>query len=377
MGSITLAGRTLLTDSLFAEATVRVQDGRFDAIRSGIDSSADILTSGWIIPGLIDLQVNGGFRFDVTADPTTASALAGKLPATGVTSFLPTVITSALESYPALLRALEQSIGEAHGANILGVHVEGPYLSPQRAGAHNPALLRPPSVEEYDRWLDSKSVRLFTLAPELPGALALVEHLAARGIVVSAGHSNASYAEATAGFEAGITWGTHLFNAMSPLAHREPGLVGALLSAEVPCGLIVDGIHVHPAVVKTAWRARGTRGLTLVTDAMSAAGMAPGQYVLGDRQVVVDSTSARLADGTLAGSILQMDAAVRNVMAYTGCSLADAVRMATATPARVLGISNHKGLIAPGYDADLVVLDESLRVSMTMIGGTVAYKREE
>ncbi len=375
MGSITLAGRTLLPDGSFSEATVRVQDGRIDAIETNIDSRADIATPGWIIPGLVDLQVNGGFGFDVTADLTTTSALAARLPATGVTSFVPTVITSALESYPHLLRALEQSLREAHGANILGVHLEGPYLSPQRAGAHNPALLRMPSVDEYDRWLDSKSVRVFTLAPELPGAVALVQHLSARGIVVSAGHSNATFAQAVAGFEAGITWGTHLFNAMSPMAHREPGLVGALLSAEVPCGLIVDGIHVHPAVVKTAWRARGSGRLTLVTDAMSAAGMAPGQYVLGDRQVVVDGTSARLADGTLAGSILQMDAAVRNMMAYTGCTLADAVRMASETPARVLGISNRKGQLAPGYDADLVILDESLQVSLTMVGGSVAYEK--
>ncbi len=352
---------------------MRVRDGRIDAIDAGIDSRADIVTPGWIIPGLIDLQVNGGFGFDVTTDPTTTSALAHRLPETGVTSFLPTVITSPLESYPPCLRAFEQSIRETHGANILGVHLEGPYLSPQRAGAHHAALLRTPSIDEYDRWLDSKSVRLVTLAPELPGALALVKHLRARGIVASAGHSDATFAQAMAGLEAGITWGTHLFNAMSPMAHREPGLVGALLSADVACGLIVDGVHVHPAVVKTAWRARGGRGLTLVTDAMSAAGMGPGQYVLGDRQVVVDGTSACLADGTLAGSILQLDAAVRNVIAYTGCSLAEAVRMATATPARVLGISNRKGQLAPGCDADLVVLDESLRVSLTMIGGAVAY----
>ncbi len=375
MASITLAGRTLLPDGTFSEATVRVQDGRIDTIDTGTDSRAEIVTLGWIVPGLIDLQVNGGFGYDVTADPATTSALAARLPETGVTSFVPTVITSPLESYPPLLRALEQSIREAHGANILGVHLEGPYLSPQRAGAHNPALLRPPSIDEYDRWLDSKSVRLFTLAPELPGAVALVKHLRARGIVVSAGHSNATFAQAVAGFEAGITWGTHLFNAMSPMAHREPGLVGALLSTEVTCGMIVDGIHVHPAVVKTAWRARGSKGLTLVTDAMSAAGMAPGHYVLGDRQVVVDRTSARLADGTLAGSILQLDAALRNVMAYTGCSLADAVGMVTATPARLLGISDRKGLLAPGYDADLVILDESLQVSLTMVGGAVAYEK--
>ncbi len=376
MVSIMLAGRTLLPDGSFSETTVRIQDQRIDAVQAGIDPQADVVTSGWIVPGLIDLQVNGGFGFDVTADPTTASALAVKLPTTGVTSFMPTIITSPLEQYPALLRAFKETVHRAMGANILGVHLEGPFLSPARVGAHNPALLRAPSVDDYDRCMASGSVRMVTLAPELPGALALVRHLVARGVVVSAGHSNATYAQAQAGFEAGITWGTHLFNAMSPLGHREPGLAGALVASDVTSGLIVDGIHVHSAVVKAAWRAKGADGLTLVTDAMSAAGMPPGEYRLGDRQVFVDDSSARLADGTLAGSILHMDAAVRNVMAYTGCSLADAVRMASTTPARLLGIANRKGRIAPGCDADLVVLDESLHVAMTMVGGAVVHQAE-
>ncbi len=377
MGSIALAGRTLLPDGSFAEATVRIKDQWIDAVQAGIDRKADVVTSGWIAPGLIDLQVNGGFGSDITADPTTMSALAARLTATGVTSFMPTIITSPLDRYPALLRSFKETVHAANGASILGVHLEGPFLSPGRAGAHNPALLRTPSIEDYDRCMASASVRMVTLAPELPGALALVRHLVARGIVVSAGHSNATFAQAQAGFEAGIMWGTHLFNAMSPLAHREPGLAGALLASDVTSGLIVDGIHVHPAVVKTAWRAKGANGLTLVTDAMAAAGMSPGEYRLGDRHVFVDETSARLADRTLAGSILQMDAAVRNVIAYAGCSLADAVRMASTTPARLLGISNRKGLIAPGYDADLVILDESLRVASTMVGGAVVYQAEQ
>ena len=368
-----MAGRALLPDG-FAEATIQVSDERIASITRGIDSQADLRPPGWITPGWIDLQVNGAFGFDFTSDSATAAEVGARLPSTGVTAFLPTLITSPLAAYAPRLRDLERAAKESHGAEILGAHLEGPYLSPARAGAHNPAYLRTPDVNELEAWAGSPRVRIVTLAPELPGALDLVQRLRARGIIISAGHSAASHAQALAGFRAGMTWGTHLFNAMPPFNHREPGLIGALLSSEVPCGLIVDGVHVHPAAVKTAYRAKGARGITLVTDAMAAMGMRPGRYPLGDREVMVNATSARLADGTLAGSTLQMDAAIRNVIDYTGCSLAEAVTMASATPARVLGLE-RKGCIAPGNDADLVVLDESLRVEMTIARGAVVYAR--
>lgn len=211
-----------------------------------------------------------------------------------------------------------------------------------------------------------------TLAPELPGALDAIKALRAKGVVVSAGHSNASFEEAIAAFNAGVGWGTHLFNAMSSLGHREPGLPGALLTSSVPCGLIADGIHVHPAMVKLAWSAKGAHRLTLVTDAMEAMGMPPGRYKLSDREVIVDATSARLADGTLAGSILRLDQAVRNVVEFTGCSLAEALTMASATPASVLGLE-RKGRIVAGGDADLVVLDNALHVTHTLVGGELVY----
>ena len=265
---------------------------------------------------------------------------------------------------------------DARGAPVLGAHLEGPYLNPKRAGAHNPNHLRAPNLEELATWVGSPMIRLATLAPELPDALEMIRELCARRVVVSAGHSDASYAQALAGFDAGITWGTHLFNAMPPFSHREPGLVGALLSSDVPIGLIVDGIHVHPAAVKTAFRAKGARGVTLVTDAMAAMGMGRGRYPLGDRAVIVDATSARLADGTLAGSILQMDAALRNVIEYTGCTLVDAITMASATPARVLGLEK-KGRLATDCDADLLILDKSLCVEMTVAHGEIVYRRNK
>lgn len=378
MSQITLSGRALLPDGKVQEATVVVDRGVITRVTLGLDSKADPVVPGILAPGFIELQLNGAYGADFSNDGYSVASVAARLPETGVTAFLPTIITSPWETYPNRLSQVREAMRAtrgATGAQPLGVHLEGPYLSPARRGAHNQAFLRLPNVDEMQPWADESITRIVTLAPELPGALDAIRALRGKGIVVSAGHSNATYAEATADFEAGITWGTHLYNAMRGLGHREPGLPGALLSASVPCGLIADGIHVHPAMVKLAFKAKGAQGITLVTDAMAAMGMSPGRYQLSDREVVVDETSARLADGTLAGSILTMDQAVRNVIEFTGCSLAEALTMATATPARVLGL-DRKGRIAPGYDADLVILDESLRVERTIVAGKSVYERK-
>lgn len=387
MKSFSISGNALLAEG-FAPVTILISDARVVALRRGVDRRADYVADGWIAPGLIDLQINGAFGCDFTGDSKSVAEVAAQLPSTGVTAFLPTIITSPLGDYPRRLRDLESAAQDAVGAQILGVHLEGPYLNPKRAGAHNPNYLRAPRVSELETWAGAPStsahrskdvggsplVRLATLAPELPDALDTIRWLRARGIVVSAGHSDATCAQACAGFEAGINWGTHLFNAMAPFTHREPGLAGALLASDVPCGLIVDGVHVHPAAVKAAYRAKGARGISLITDAMAAMGMSAGRFKLGDRDVMVDATSARLDDGTLAGSILQMDAAIRNIIDYTGCSLADAITTASATPARVLGLE-RKGRIALEGDADLVVLDQSLHIEMTMARGEIVYRR--
>ncbi len=331
-----------------------------------------------LAPGLIDLQLNGAFGHDFTADPGAIWAVAERLPQYGVTAFLPTIITAPAAQVAAAQQVLALGPPSGwQGAQPLGLHLEGPFLNRQRKGAHNPAHLRPPTAEAVAGWSPGTGVRLVTLAPELPGALEVSRLLAERGVVVSAGHSGASYAESRAGFAAGVRYGTHLFNAMPPLNHREPGLIGALLhSATAVSGIIPDGIHVHPMMVALAWEGLGPGQLNLVTDAMAALGMPAGQYQLGDYAVTVDATSARLADGTLAGSVLALDAALRNLMAFTGCTLQAALLTVTSTPATLLGLDYERGVLAPGTLADLVLLTPTGEVATTIVHGQIVFDRK-
>jgi len=387
--TIQISGNCLLSDH-FAEATLWIERGTITRVQDGIDSHADHYSDGYIVPGFIDLQLNGGYGDDFTTHGDAVARVASRLPQTGCTSFLPTLITSQFDSYPKRLQEIckaknlsnssrdssSQSalLGMTYsGANILGVHLEGPYLNPVKTGAHNSELLREINVEEMIRWADPTIVRIVTLAPELPNALKAIRSLNGNGITVSAGHSTATFDEAVKGFENGIKWGTHLFNAMSGLHHRDPGLAGALLSSSTPCGLIVDGVHVHPAMVKLAFEMKGVGGVCLVTDAQAAMGTSKRSSQIGDRNTFADDTSVRLADGTLAGSILKMNQAVRSMIAFTGCSLADAVNMASRTPANLLGL-NRKGRIAEGCDADIVILDKELKVQKTFVAGKLAFE---
>jgi len=353
--------------------------GTVDEVAPPPGSRAIDATGLVLVPGFIDLQINGGFGHDFTADPTTIWSVARRLPRYGVTSFLPTIITSPPETLTAAQNVLEQPPpADYAGAIPLGLHIEGPFLNPKKKGAHNPAYLRLPQLAAADGWSSVRRVRLVTLAPELPGALDVIAALVERGIVVGVGHSMATYAEARAGFEAGARYGTHLFNAMPPLRHREPGLIGALLTEpRATVGLIVDGIHVHPAVVNLVWRAVGGARLNLVTDAMAALGMPPGRFLLGELEVIVDETGARLPDGTLAGSILSLDAAVWNLMRFTGCSLGEALPTVTTTPAALLGLSDQIGRLIPGSAADLVLLTPDFNVVMTIVHGNPVYINSE
>jgi N-acetylglucosamine-6-phosphate deacetylase len=270
-------------------------------------------------------------------------------------------------------RVMGQRPSTFTGAEPLGLHLEGPFLNIAKKGAHNPIHLQPPPAPEMLDWSKETAVALVTLAPELPGALELATALAQRGIIVSAGHSMANYSEAAGGLTAGIRYATHLFNAMPPLHHRQPGLLAAVLTDErVTIGLIVDGVHIHPALVKFIWQAVGHR-LNIVTDAMAAMGMPPGEYQIGDQTVHVSEREAQLTDGTLAGCIVPLDAALRNLMAFTGCTLAQALPTITTIPARLLGLAKHKGQIAPGFDADLVLLTADYQVKTTYIKGNIVH----
>lgn len=373
MASLTLSGPTLLPDGAIRASTVAVRDGQIAEVRPGLDPAADLLTAGVIAPGFIDLQINGGYGCDFTVDPATIPHVAARLPQTGVTGFVPTCITSPIEAYTGWLEAADEAARVRQGAEALGFHLEGVYFSTLKMGAHNPAWMRPVDVDEIlTRYAASPSVRIVTLAPELPGALDAIRALKARGVLVSMGHSNATFDEAQAAIDAGVGWGTHVFNAMRDLKHREPGIPGALLLSDVPVGMIVDGVHLHPAIVKMAYRLKGAPGITLVTDAMAAMGMPPGAYNLGGYSVIVDEHAARLENGTLAGSILTMDGAVRALIAQSGCTLAEALAMASRTPADLLSLA-HKGRIAQGADADIVLLDPSLHVEATLVRGEVAF----
>jgi N-acetylglucosamine-6-phosphate deacetylase len=330
-----------------------------------------------ISPGWIDLQVNGGFGHDFTQDPESLWDVAAELPRFGTTSFLATIISAPPAAYERAMEVwLKGPPAGWHGAEPLGLHFEGPFLNLGKKGAHNPSALRAPDMRLIEDWLVEKGLRLVTLAPELPGALDMIKELRRRGIVISAGHSLASYEQAMAAFETGVSCGTHLYNAMPALEHRSPGLTGALLAhPQAIAGVIADNIHVHPAMLKLAWQAKGSKGLALVSDAMAALGMPPGEYQLADQEVTVDETTARLSDGTLAGSILTQDAALRNLMEVSGAPIADVIPTVSSTPAALLNLQS-KGVIRPGSDADLTLVTPQGHVVMTITRGQIVYNTE-
>jgi N-acetylglucosamine-6-phosphate deacetylase len=365
----------------FQPGSVLIDGGRIATI--GLSDTLETPTDAEIIdaagyvlaPGFIDLQLNGGFGHDFTQNPDTIWQVGTQLPQQGVTAFLPTLITSPLETIRHAQQVLDLGAPSDYaGAVPVGLHLEGPFLNPAKKGAHNRDYIRPPSVKDISDWSADSHVGLVTLAPEMPGAHDLIRCLSKRGVTVSVGHSNSTYDEGVAGIEAGVRYATHLFNAMPQIHHREPGIIGAVLADErLTIGLIPDGIHVHPALVKLVIQAVGIQRINVVTDAMAALGMPPDIYHLGDFKVTVSADRAQLTDGTLAGSILPMDQALRNLMSFAGCTLADALITITRTPADLLNV--RKGRIAPGYDADFVLLAHDNTVEAAYVAGKLVYTR--
>lgn len=350
-----------------------IENGRIARLGRGLPAEGEVLDARglYVAPGFIDLQVNGSVGHDFAGASTVEMCeIIDFHLAHGTTGLLATLMTSPI---PRLREALKRLKRAQHPA-ILGVHLEGPFISPQRKGAHDPEHILTPSREQFDELIAGYEdfVKLVTLAPELPGAEALLARIVELGMIPALGHSDATYEEACAAVMHGIKFFTHIFNGMRGFHHREPGAVGAGLLAEVMVGLIADGVHVHPAAVRLLYKLKGPERICLVTDAF-AAGLPDGEYRLSGLQVVIRGGAARLADGTLAGSTLTMDRAVKNFREATGCTLAEAVQAASLNPARLLGLADRKGSLAEGKDADLVLFDEDLNVHYTILGGEVAY----
>lgn len=350
-----------VVDGVLLRGDVELADGRVVAVGLEPPAGATAIAA----PGLVDLQVNGYAGVDfLSADADGHRAAGEALLATGVTAFQPTFITAPENELAAALGEVRE---HPDGARLLGVHLEGPFLSPARPGAHPVEHLRAPDPALAERLLGYGPVAYMTLAPELPGALELVDLLHKRGLVVSFGHTNATAAEASRGFARGVRTVTHLFNAMRPFSHREPGPAGAALARDdVVVQVIVDGHHLAPETVAVTLRAARGR-LALVSDAMAAAGQGEGVFRLGDVEVHVAGGVARRADGTLAGSTLSLLEAVRNLHAL-GAPLAEALAAATEVPARVLGRQDI-GSLRPGARADVLVLDDRLELVRVLRDG--------
>ena len=289
--------------------------------------------------GFIDIQINGGWGHDFTADPSSIWEVGRHLPRTGVTAFLPTIVSAPYEYVDAAIEVMGAGRPDGYdGADPVGLHIEGPWISPEWKGAHNPDHLRLPDAGVARRWADSGVVRMVTLAPELDGAFEVAGILADSGVVVSAGHSGADFEAATVALDGPWSAVTHLFNQMSPFHHRSLGLVGAALLSNRPCGVIVDGIHADPAAVRLAWVLLGPERFILITDAMQATGLGEGIYILGDREVFVGSDGPRIGRAILAGSTLTMDRAVANLLDWTGATEEEARASASIVPSRLLGL---------------------------------------
>ena len=339
---------------------VEVVDGRIARV-----AVAGSNGRGVAVPGFIDLQVNGFGGVDFLEADAEGYRRAGEaLLETGVTGYLPTLITTPEDELVAAMREIPIV---AEGPRILGIHLEGPFLSQRRLGTHPPSARRDPDFELLDRLLAAGPVRIMTLAPELPGADALIDALHARGVTVSCGHSDATAEQANAAFDHGVRTVTHLFNAMRPFEHRDPGIAGAALARDdVIVQIINDGVHLAPDTVNVVWRAAAGR-VALVTDAMAGAGVPDGSYSLGSLEVVVRDGAVRGPNGVLAGSVLTMIDAVRNLHAL-GVDLADAVAAATSVPADVLGLPTL-GRLDVDLPADVVVLSDNLEIESVFVGG--------
>jgi N-acetylglucosamine-6-phosphate deacetylase len=378
------AGKAITPKGEIPDAGILVRDGEIELVapRSAMElpSGAEEVraTECTAIPGFVDVHVHGAGGHDVMeADETALRIITGKLAAFGTTSLLATTITASADETCRSVEEISKYIARQYQTTdvrgeILGIHFEGPFLSRERRGVHPQEWLQLPSAEVLQRFLQAASgnARILTIAPELLGAMPCIDAARSLGMVVSIGHTDATYEQARAAVAHGAHHATHVYNAMRPFTHRDPGVIGAVLTTpEVTAELIADGVHVDEIAMKVLLQAKGAERVILISDGTSATGMPDGKYMLGGLEVTVSGGVCRSAEGRLAGSTLTLDRALRNIV-NLGVPLADAVRMLTLNPATLLGIEFKKGALRTGADADIVLLDERLELARVWVRGT-------
>ncbi|MBS7131723.1 N-acetylglucosamine-6-phosphate deacetylase [Clostridium sp.] len=363
------------------KGSVLVENGKIKEINpSNVNDTEVIDAEGlYLSPGFIDVHIHGAGGCD-TMDGTVESinTIAKTIVQHGTTSFTPTTMTVAAEDIRKSMEVIKKLKEEGtEGANVLGAHLEGPFISPKAIGAQNPNFLLAPSVENYNKIVGDygDAVVSITMAPEVEGAKELIKYLSDNGVTVSMGHTKATYDEAIEGIKCGACHSTHLYNAMTPFTHREPGVVGATFDTDITTETISDGIHISYPALRTAYKQKGTDKVLLVSDAMEACGMPDGQYSLGGQDVIVKNGAARLLDGTLAGSVLTLDKAVKNIYNNSNYPLNEVVRMATYNGAKHCHVEDHKGLIKEGYDADLILFNEDIEIQKVFVNGKEVYNK--
>ena len=367
----------ILCDDTIVEDAILVFDNKIVTMtKEVVPKGSEIIDAkgAYVSAGFIDLHVHGSGGADVMdATAESLEVLSRSLLQTGVTSFLATTMTMSNEAIGKALQNVQDYAQSVTGATILGVHLEGPFINVSRHGAQNKAYVQPPTMALIEPYM--QAIKMITLAPEVEGAKAFVEHVKSvhPHVVLSVGHSDAEYERCKEGFEWGISHATHLFNAMSPYHHRSPGIVGAVFDSDVTCDIIADLVHTHPSVLELVYTMKKEK-LILITDAMRAGCIKCGTYDLGGQRVEVDDKKAVLEDGTLAGSILKMNEALSNMTQHTSMGLLEAVSAATKVPAQKLGV--NKGELKTGYDADIVIFDENFSIISTIVKGEIQYTRE-
>ncbi len=376
-------GRVLAPKGIIEEGHLLIKAGQISSVGSDQIAINDAVQridadGAWVVPGLIDLHSHGLLGHD-NMGPGLAEAIKA-YPSVGVTSFLATTISAPVDQLSESLHQMASVLSDPPpGASCLGFHLEGPFLSKSQAGMANSDWFRPFSLQEINDWQQAADghIKIITLAPEVLDSPHSIKELKQSGLIVSAGHTAATYEQCMAAVQAGLSHATHTFNAMSGLHHRRPGAVGAILNADgVKAEVIADGEHVHPEVISLLVKVKGTDKCMLVSDSAPMAGLAEGQYSWQEQNIIVTGGRCQLTDGTLAGAYHSLDAGLRTIVNETNLTIEDAVQMAATTPAAALGLTS-KGQLSPGMEADVVLLDDNHRPVMTIGAGQVLWSKSD